>query len=656
MDGRSWTKASGVAGLLGVVACSSQPQGVSNLKHDMGQPTRGTASWMWQDTTDQEYAKVMAPLVGVKADKIFGPTHPLTKRAQYWLDKIDDTLRTAHPDALVNVPKPRAKVVSSEVTNAFVAPVPVCYDTGMRLNDDGEGAVAALVVNMNDGSLESFPEVSSIGCVQPKSQDDLTAFFKAFNARGGDCQFELTGSVVAAGKACKRDADLERVTSAERVVLLQTSNHVTVFTPIIQMMPEADFVSVVAHELGHYYRSHGTAPEQDYGFFYKLDAANPDRRPTPEAAAEPIGKAAYAGAALLGSEEMYTAVKGQELSSNLYPVAGSLMAVVCESQSCPVSCLDASALVKSDDFATTMGKFPFGKLTDAQVKGYEQFEAAAKSCLQSLAFGEGNSAESRGSRRGGGVRTSGGTFTWESVVTAAASPTWPSWISSSSVSPKLRRAIAQANMLLAARLKAAKPAATGAKDLWSALQGATGSFKADDDAAVGALKQAFDHRVGQYTIEQEADEESAEWVASLGLDPLAGADAMMQLGKLKSDEGLSGFLLGDDACESLRSRGWLGQDGSYAFVPVGDYSEIHHSTCYRAFNIEREVKAHRLTPAPGSAPKPDGPTWADLQATAAQPFSRLEEGVVNDDPYFGGSGIARVVRKQLSQCTYAQRP
>ncbi len=46
-------------------------------------------------------------------------------------------------------------------------------------------------------------------------------------------------------------------------------------------------------------------------------------------------------------------------------------------------------------------------------------------------------------------------------------------------------------------------------------------------------------------------------------------------------------------CQAAYANGWKTEDELPLFVPVGDYLDEHHSTCYRAFNLYRETEAHR---------------------------------------------------------------
>jgi hypothetical protein len=167
------------------------------------------------------------------------------------------------------------------------------------------------------------------------------------------------------------------------------------------------------------------------------------------------------------------------------------------------------------------------------------------------------------------------------------------------------------NKLIEARIGDQAPHTTVALDAVLALSHA---FVDQDKQSLGVLNKVHDLRLGQFTTEQEADDEAAEWIAGLGLDPKLGVESMRSLGA-GMKMGLGGNILAEADCDRLWKAGWLGADGNYSFVPVGNFTDPHHSVCYRMFNIDREIKAHNLA-VQGVAPVATGPSWAELQATA----------------------------------------
>ena len=64
---------------------------VSKVKHDAGKPVRSELAWNWRSVTDEDYAKVMAPVLGIEPSTILPQSHPLTAQAQEWIDRIEAT-------------------------------------------------------------------------------------------------------------------------------------------------------------------------------------------------------------------------------------------------------------------------------------------------------------------------------------------------------------------------------------------------------------------------------------------------------------------------------------------------------------------------------------------------------------------------------------
>ena len=95
-------------------------------------------------------------------------------------------------------------------------------------------------------------------------------------------------------------------------------------------------------------------------------------------------------------------------------------------------------------------------------------------------------------------------------------------------------------------------------------------------------------RLGQYTTEQEADDISLEFLAAIGVDPINAAELFIEFAPKKDQ--YAGFVYGKEHCKRLFDNGWKEYDGARILVPIGDYSENHHSGCYRAFNVSRELE------------------------------------------------------------------
>ena len=129
------------------------------------------------------------------------------------------------------------------------------------------------------------------------------------------------------------------------------------------------------------------------------------------------------------------------------------------------------------------------------------------------------------------------------------------------------------------------------------------------------LSTARTDKIGYYTTEQEADEQSIEWLEMIGFDPSAGIETYLALAGDGEDQ-LSGHSFGGKTCRKLYANNWLDDLGREVFVPIGHYERIHHSSCFRAYNVHREIIAHGY-PSSSVEPRANGLSWQQLQSLAS---------------------------------------
>jgi hypothetical protein len=530
--------------------------------------------------------------------------------------------------------------VKDSVANAFVAPAPVCYDVPVAFGGGvAQGDVLGRAyLDLATGEMSDFPD--DIKCVQSSKAPsaDLKELQETLaDAKGkfGDCQFGFTASgKLLPSKGCKLDKSLQGVAGADRLVVMKTASFVTVFTGIIPLMSEEALVGAVTHELGHYYRSHPTAQDSDFGFFYKLEQKQPARRPQADPKLNDLGQKAVESSTTLNFSELMTKLDGQKLRSELYFAAGSVVRNLCRSgRSCPSTCRETNDLMASAEFDTGVGFFPFSDAKKVDVAVYSKFEESVLACFADVKLSADPKALTPSS------------IGWDAVSSLVQAPSWPTWLGR--VPVKVQRAVLKVNALNAQRLAKNPPKAS---TLDAAFLAASKTLNDIDHDAVSVLKRAQEEGLGQYTIEQEADEFSAEWVAKSGIDPRGTVEAMRSLGR-GSDTSMRGFILGEEDCEALWKNEWSkGQSGFY-FVPVGDYSEIHHSTCYRMFNLERELDAHRYSVARTNAKTLAAAEWASLKKMAVALSSAAERQI----PARHSAFQERFLSSYLRSCTYSSR-
>jgi hypothetical protein len=130
------------------------------------------------------------------------------------------------------------------------------------------------------------------------------------------------------------------------------------------------------------------------------------------------------------------------------------------------------------------------------------------------------------------------------------------------------------------------------------------SFNEENDRVVA-------EQLGFCTVEQEADELALELLADLGIDPAVSGEALLEFGAVweSEDGGPPASALSVGECRTLQANGWKDAAGEDVVVPVGDLGDPHHSPCFRAFNIAREIEAHDFDVDDTNRPTPPGGSW-----------------------------------------------
>jgi hypothetical protein len=314
-----------------------------------------------------------------------------------------------------------------------------------------------------------------------------------------------------------------------------------------------------------------------YDFVYQLDAShNLGSRPKPVPEKDAL---AALGAEVKESRRRYLQFKthsSQKLHSYFFDLfSSSDVARFCDQDKCVSTCralekhLDLDPM-KSDELLQGFPSVPLPSTQTSQ-KFYQDYENMALSCAEAINAKKHESEISR-------------------------------WLGFSG----LKRSIEPSFFTNTASLKdVLLNLSKKTLDTWITSQ---------NDEVFELFKRANEARLGLYTDEQEADEIGLELSSRVGIKPEAVQ---------------SGFLKGLEISEKMRgerspipgvldfaqcSAAW--KEGFKQFVPIGDYSDIHHSSCYRVYNAVREVKAHAeaLKALPVfSGIKPDPTQWKNIQ-------------------------------------------
>ena len=98
-------------------------------------------------------------------------------------------------------------------------------------------------------------------------------------------------------------------------------------------------------------------------------------------------------------------------------------------------------------------------------------------------------------------------------------------------------------------------------------------------------------KIHMYSTEQQADELATELMVFYGAKPDVGLKALESLHK--------GFEIYDTSvlhtsfadCNSFLSQP-KDSSGQWKYMHPGDFSHIHHSVCYRRYNLVKELELH----------------------------------------------------------------
>jgi hypothetical protein len=107
------------------------------------------------------------------------------------------------------------------------------------------------------------------------------------------------------------------------------------------------------------------------------------------------------------------------------------------------------------------------------------------------------------------------------------------------------------------------------------------------------------NRIGWYNSEQQADDASLEFLAGLGIAPKNAVEIWVRYAERETEKNATpealvkqGYPI-PQSCRGLWSRGFKDENNNWLAVRLlSDWDDSHHSYCYRAFNMTREIFFH----------------------------------------------------------------
>ncbi|RYZ90786.1 MAG: hypothetical protein EOP04_02785 [Proteobacteria bacterium] len=299
-------------------------------------------------------------------------------------------------------------------------------------------------------------------------------------------------------------------------------------------LSEDEIVSVLGHELAQYYIGHSMARPGDYNYFYDASSVKAEK---PEAVSK--NSAIFsAGTILLNRHDFYNEpVAGQIYNyvvTNAVAYAGQSSSIAANEYTNPESCYLKCGQIFS--FLTTWDTVnAIVAPTDSSAKlTYLSFQESIKTFYQQLPA----------------ARLSADLNHYIlQVVGWGFGPLTP------------------------------QPNENG-YDFLRRTDAALTDYESTNSSLLSAAQSVFaEANAGFYTLEQEADEISAEILKRLGIDPSAGISYNIKVLATYNPAAA-------EECTAQWSQGFP------VAIAVGDISLSHHDSCYRAYNIYREIETH----------------------------------------------------------------
>ncbi|MBX3227160.1 MAG: hypothetical protein KIT84_35510 [Labilithrix sp.] len=616
----------GLAALTTFVHCASNAEGSvgsDESEHTEGDPTNENSVYSW---VEADFASFSAASARIGTGVELPPDDPITVRLQRWADAFDATVRIMVKENAgqeLAAPRPVIVVYNSRTNNAWASTARTCLGRPVDLSGipapgapiplpgvDGD-AGAAPVTNISlYASNVAFGQGACAEATNWPSKSGATRWlerhsdFGPAGQTGTPCRYEWTGdrlSVVGANpdggpySGCTlstygRPADLSNL----EAVTYRSSQYIYFTTRILQSLPDEKAVAmVVAHELAHFYKAHGSR-HGTYNYFYEQKTPPVPGKP------EPVADSAELQQRLQQLSPYFPSpITGSLMSERLRPLILDLVAAMQNGFNPPrapeAAPFDASCTGLYTGIAPYVNELRYrGAVpSPAAIAKYLEVEKEFINCAVMTKVGPNDQ------------------------------------IPTSNMQSLLYRNFGAGASLVPTAAPGATPPSKMLSDLFGELQGKAKELDFDS-MAFKAMVVA--RKLGIYTMEQEADDLSMELMTKTGLDATETSDAWARWMESRiADPSQAGRYASDGIdpkeCLALYRAGWMKADANGVMqpvsIPLGDLHEPHHGSCYRIYNLTRERDAHRFVTV-GTVPTFETP-WSEIRAAVDAAFSTLPE-------------------------------
>jgi Zn-dependent protease with chaperone function len=607
----------GVVAAAAVIHCApgAEPPATAEARHTAGEVVNENVPFVWTESDyDSFLAAAQSPLMAGAVPLPAGDA--IARRLQAWSDTLDAAARAIvkkESGHALTAPRPTVVVLRSPVRNAWVSPVPACLGGPVDVSQltVPEGATVTGLPAGGPPNLlrifDNFAFVASGACVTPSNWTASSALAWQ-NKQPGACRLEAAagGGLVVRGPGAGMDASSADcyllapnappgLATVERAALGSTSTFYFITTTYLAGVPDEKFMAtVLAHELGHYYRGHASINKQQaYTYFYEQTNPPLPGKPPKVADSDQLIPELYR----LFLAPPPAAIPGARVHPRLRRTMLSLIQTFQALASLPAAA-PASAGPRTSTAPAALD--PVCTALQASVTPIEGV-LWSPSALPPEALPTYLDIESR--------------FLDCASRTLVGLPSSGAHLGSPALEAALRYFFPQHGWAPGA----------GSESLASIFERLDVVAKEVDVAADAFLAGLNARHLGIYTAEQEADDMSMELMAAIGLDPKEHVDAWFRYMKAIASNPATAPSLGSDGisfeeCAALYQNDWTRVDErgqrSHVYVPLGNLIEPHHGYCYRLFNLSRERVAHGHVAGAAKLP------------TFAEPWSTIHDAAV----------------------------
>lgn len=578
----------------------------SAIKHDASQPTVGTEPFHWSATTVSEF-DVSSQKAPFRHDVPLPPDHPTVKRLQLWTDRIHEAVEKdylAKNSGPFPAPKPVINVVPSEEANGWVSGIVSCVDYPVDIDLHGgsprEPKHFKDRIRIAYDAIEfprSFFGVPATRCAYPSNwprgsdgKADPQLFVEFFNKQNPKCKLSFAnGRFRVYGDGCSVEGN--DYTSADRISIYSASPFIHITSSMVHNVDKEEAIlSTLAHELGHYYRSHAIAllSGDAYDYWYPQILPPSARKPIAAPNSKELEKE-FRSVMPRPMPEVPGQYYGFYITEFILGHLTGELRNMC-SKSSPCACSEYLKFVENNgDSLSKLSCFSCSYVASEVKDSYLKAESLLKACAKDVRVI--SSGQSTGS------------LSLESL-----------------------------NAGLSAYVKGFSDSPPSGQDLAQVLDELKKRADARIERKSDFTNRVREERLGKYTVEQEADDFSLEYLSRLGLPPkrtIGGRlDQYATIAKQNPQEFEEVNGISMQACYEAFQKGFRNSDGSYSYIPLGDLHSVHHGGCYRAYNMTLENDAHGYDQSLGSleANAPTSPSWeAALEAAkkATQSFGSM---------------------------------